>query len=215
MRLTTFLIALLLCVHSFKADAKVNKGVWLRDAMRATITGVEGISGKAMSLLATPLVMFAMCANFYACDQVQRVLTPVASQLDTSMQREETRSHIWVVDQNGIEMPVVGTWELVAQTNPNSPSTLGDRFTLPPELPHKNLLSEGTYTDDTGIPWTKVNIVTADDVHLMFLERIDTNAAPHQLHIVWKITDDHQLLPAYGEYPFEASEHDVQIWEKQ
>lgn len=214
MRLTTFLVALLLCVHSFKADANVNKGAWLRDAMRATTARVGNIPGKAMSLLATPLVILTMCANFYACDQVQRVVAPVASQQDASMPLE-TRSHVWVVDQNGVEMPVLGTWELVAQTNPNSPFTVGDRFTLPPELPHKNSLSEGTYTDDTGITWTKVNVVTADDLHLMFLERVDTNASPHQLHIVWKITDDHQLLPAYGEYPFEVSEHDAQIWEKQ
>ena len=214
MRLTVFLLALLLCVHSFNAAHAGGIRQLAREAVRATTAKIENISNKGKSLLVTPLVIITACVNFYACDRVQQVLAPVSSQPDALMQVED-RGHIWVVDQNGVEVPVIGTWELVEQTNPNSPFPIGDRFILPPETPHKTLLSEGTYTDDTGIDWTKANITTADDLHLVFLERVDTSTYPHQLHIVWKITDDHQLLPAYGEYPFETSEHDVQIWEKQ
>lgn len=212
MRLVTFLIVLLLCAHSLKAEAQVGKGEWFRKAMRATTT--MGHIKQSISWLAKPLGIITVCVNFYACDQVQQLLVPVISPPSASMTREY-QGHVWVVDQNGVTVPIPGTWELVTRTNPNSPVTIGDRFTLPPEIPHKNLFSEGTYTDGAGILWTKVNITTPDNLHLMFLERVDTSVSPHQLHLVWRITDDHQFMPAYGEYPFEVPGHDVQVWEKQ
>ena len=70
MRLTTFFVALLLCAHSFKVDAGVGKGTWLRNAWRATTAQVNGKSSKVKSSVIIPLVIVAACASFYSCDRV-------------------------------------------------------------------------------------------------------------------------------------------------
>ena len=70
MRLTTFFMALLLCAHSFKVDAGVGKGTWLRNALRATTAQVNGMSSKIKASVGIPLVIFAACASFYSCDRV-------------------------------------------------------------------------------------------------------------------------------------------------
>ena len=172
------------------------------------------IKNRHITKLACILTITAFVIGFSSCDRVQRVVKSGTSEIDPSIPIEQ-RDHVWVVDQNGVEVPVPGTWELTAQTNLKSPFTIGESFTLPPEIPHKVLLSEGTYTDSESILWTKGNVKTADGLQLMFLERVDTSVSPHQLHIVWKLTDDGSLSLAYGEYPFDVPEHDVQIWEKQ
>ena len=160
------------------------------------------------------LTITALVIGLSSCDRVRHIIAPGTSEPDAPIPIEQ-RDHIWVVDQNGVEVPVRGTWKLAAQTNPNSPFTIGESFTLPPEIPHKVLLSEGIYTDGEGIRWTKGNITTADGSQLTFLERVDTSVSPHQLHIVWKLADDGSPSLAYGEYPFDVPGHDVQIWEKQ
>ncbi len=169
---------------------------------------------KKITKFASILAIITLVTGLFSCDRAQQIVKPGTSQIDISIPIQE-RDHIWVVDQNGVEVPVRGTWKLAVQTNPNSPFTIGESFTLPPEIPHKVLLSEGIYTDGEGILWTKGNITTDDDSQLMFLERVDTSVSPHQLHIVWKLTDDGSLSLVYGEYPFDVPGHDVQIWEKQ
>ena len=55
---------------------------------------------------------------------------------DDPVSEPQERNHVWPVDQNGVEVPVPGTWVLVDHTNPNSTSTIGESFTLPPDPPH-------------------------------------------------------------------------------
>ena len=172
------------------------------------------MNSKKITKFASILAIITLVTGLFSCDRAQQIAKPGTPQIDISIPIQE-RDHIWVVDQNGVEMPAPGTWKLVRQTNLNSPFTIGESFTLPPEIPHKVLLSEGTYTDGEGILWTKGNVTTADGLQLMFLERVDTSVSPHQLHIVWKLTDDGSLSLAYGEYPFDGPGHDVQIWEKE
>ena len=57
MRLTAFFVALLLCAHSFKVDAGVGKGTWLRNALRATTAQVNGMLSKVKSSVGIPLVI--------------------------------------------------------------------------------------------------------------------------------------------------------------
>ena len=75
------------------------------------------------------LTITAFVIGFSACDRAQQVLNPSISQTDVPMPIEE-RDHVWVVDQNGIEVPVPGTWVLVSHTHLNSTSTIRRKFYL-------------------------------------------------------------------------------------
>ena len=169
---------------------------------------------KKTTKFAFILVIIILVPGLSSCDRAQQVAKPGIPQTDPSIPMEE-RDHVWAVDQNGIEVPVPGTWVLVSHTNLNSTSTIGESFILPPDPPHKILISDGTYTDGAGILWTKVRITTHDGDQWQFLERVDTSVSPHRLYVV--VTVDENGLPtlAYGEYPFDLSGHNVQIWEKQ
>ena len=127
----------------------------------------------------------------------------------------EERDHVWVVDQNGVEVPVPGTWVLVSHTHLNSTSTIGESFTLPPDPPHSVLISDGTYTDGEGILWTKVRITSNEGDQWQFIERVDTSVSPHRISVVVTVDDNGLPTLAYGEYPFDLPGHNVQIWEKQ
>ena len=127
----------------------------------------------------------------------------------------QERDHVWPVDQNGVEVPVPGTWVLVAHTNANSTSTIGESFTLPPDPPHTAQASDGTYTDGDGIEWTKVRITSHEGDQWQFLERVDTGVSPPLLHVVVKTDTEGIPVLEYGEYPFDLPLHNVQIWEKQ
>ena len=153
------------------------------------------------------LIITTLIVGLSACDRVHQVIEP-----DTPM---EERDHVWVVDQNGVEAPVPGTWVLVSHTHLNSTSTIGESFTLPPDDPHSIQISDGTYTDGEGILWTKVKITTSGGDQWQFLERVDTSVTPHRLYVV--VTVDNNGLPTlkYGEYPFDLPRHNFQIWEKQ
>lgn len=89
--------------------------------------------------------------GFSGCEHVQQAID---FQMETPTPMEE-RDHLWPIDQNGVEVPVPGTWMLVSQTHPNSTYTIGDSFTLPPDNPHRIQISEGIYTDADGFFWTK------------------------------------------------------------
>lgn len=160
------------------------------------------------------LFVLATVVGLSACDQIQQLLLPGIPETEMPTPIEE-RDHVWVVDQNGVEVPIPGTWVLVAHTNPNSASAIGASFTLPPDPPHKALLSEGTYIDGGGILWTKVNITTNNGTQRLFLERVDTSVSPHQLHLVSRIDNNGRALPEYGEYPFDLPGHNVQVRELQ
>ena len=158
------------------------------------------------------LVVLAMVVGLSACDQLQQLLLPEVPETETPTPIDE-RDHVWVVNQNGVEVPIPGTWVLVEHTNSNSTYVIGENFTLPPETPHKVLLSEGTYMDGEGLPWTKVNITVDDGTQFLLLERVNTSVSPHQLHLIVKTDDTGLALLEYGEYPFDLPGHDVQIWE--
>ncbi len=158
------------------------------------------------------LLVLAMVAGLSACDQIQQILQPGTPDAETPTPLEE-RDHVWVVDQNGVEVPIPGTWVLVEHTNPNSTYVIGESFTLPLETPHQILLSEGAYMDGEGILWTKVNITVDDGTQFLLLERVNTSVSPHQLHLIVKTDDTGLALLEYGEYPFDPPGHDVQVWE--
>ena len=160
------------------------------------------------------LTITALVIGFSACDRAQQVLNPSISQTDVLMPMEE-RDHVWVVDQNGIEIPVPGTWILVSHTHLHSTSTIGESFTLPPDDPHTIQISDGTYIDGEGILWTKIRVTTSSGDQLQFLERVDTSVSPHRLYIVVTVNDNGLPTLEYGEYPFDLPRHNVQIWEKQ
>lgn len=126
----------------------------------------------------------------------------------------ENRDHVWPNDQNGVEVPIPGTWFLVSHTHLNSTSTIGESFTLPPDDPHSIQISEGIYTDGDGIHWTKIKITTSDGDQWQFLERIDTSVTPHQLHVVVTVDDNGIPILEYAEYPFDLPRYNVQIWEQ-
>ena len=160
------------------------------------------------------LVIIILVPGLSSCDRAQQVVKSGTPEIDTSIPIPE-RDHVWVVDQNDVEVPVPGTWVLVSHTHLNSTSTIGESFTLPPDDPHSIQISDGTYTDDEGIPWTKIRVTTSSGDQWQFLERVDTSVSPHRLYVV--VTVDENGLPtlAYGEYPFDLPGHNVQIWEKQ
>ena len=134
---------------------------------------------------------------------------------DDPVSEPQERDHVWPVDQNGVEVPVPGTWVLVDHTNPNSTSTIGESFVLPPDPPHSAQASDGTYTDGEGIEWTMVRITSHEGDRWQFLERVDTGVSPHRLHVVVRTDEEGIPVLEYGEHPFDLPLHNVQIWEKQ
>ena len=172
------------------------------------------IKNRQIIKFAFILAITTLIVGLFSCNQVQQVLAPGAFQTDVPMPMEE-RDHVWVVDQNGVEEPVPGTWVLVSHTHLNSASTIGESFTLPPDPPHSVLISDGTYTDSEGIFWTKVRITSNEGDQWQFLERVDTSVSPHRLYVVVTVDADGLPTLAYGEYPFDLPRHNVQIWEKQ
>ena len=160
------------------------------------------------------LTITVSVVGFSACDQIGQLLLPGTPETETPTPIEE-RDHVWVVDQNGVEVPIPGTWVLVSRTNLKSTYVIGESFTLPPETPHQILLSEGTYIDGEGISWTRVNITVDDGTQFLLLERVDTSVTPHQLHLVVMTDENGLALLEYGEYPFDLPWHDVQVWELQ
>ena len=145
------------------------------------------------------------------CERVQDVLE---SHIEPTIPIEE-RDHVWPADQNGVEVPVPGTWVLVSHTHLNSTSTIGESFTLPADPQPQLQVSDGTYTDGEGRLWTKIRLITADGNRWQFLERIDTSVTPHQLYAVVTVDDNGIPILEYAEYPFDLPRYNVQIWEKQ
>ena len=156
-------------------------------------------------ILISSIVFFVV--GLSSCERLPQVLeshTPVAE-----------RDHVWPVDQNGIEVPVPGTWVLVSHTHLNSTSTIGESFTLPADPQPILQTSDGTYTDGEGILWTKIRLITAEGDRWQFLERVDTSVTPNQLHAVVTVDDNGIPIQEYGEYPFDLPRYNVQIWEQQ
>ncbi len=166
---------------------------------------------KTITKLTFILAIAFLVIGFLGCERIPQVLD---SQTETPSPMKE-RDHVWVVDQNGVEVSVPGTWVLVSHTHLNSTSTIGESFILPANPPHSVQISDGTYTDGEGILWTKVKITTADGDKWQFIERVDTSTSPHRLYIVVTVDDEGLPTLEYGEYPFDLPNHNVQIWEKQ
>ena len=169
---------------------------------------------KKIAKFAFILAIITLVTELSSCNRAQQVVKPGIPQTGTSTSMEE-RDHVWVVDQNGVEVPVPGTWVLVSHTHLDSTSTIGESFILPPDLPHSVLISDGAYTDSEGILWTKVKITSHEGNQWQFLERVDTSASPHRIYVVVTVDDNGMPTLAYGEYPFDLPGHNVQIWEKQ
>ena len=172
------------------------------------------IKNRHITKLALILIITAFVTGLSSCDGAQKIIEPGILQADTSTPSAE-RDHVWAVDQNGVEVPVPGTWVLVSHTHLNSTSTISESFILPPDPPHSVLISDGTYTDGEGILWTKVRITSNEGDQWQFLERVDTSVSPHRLYVVVTVDDNGLPTLAYGEYPFDLPRHNVQIWEKQ
>ncbi len=172
------------------------------------------IKNRYSTKLAFIFAIITLIVGLSSCNRAQQVLDPSVSQADVPIPIEE-RDHVWVVDQNGVDVPVPGTWVLVSHTHLNSTSTIGESFTLPPDDPHSTQISDGTYTDDEGILWTKIRVTTASGDQWQFLERVDTSVSPHRLYVVVTVDDNGIPTLTYGEYPFDLPGHNVQIWEKQ
>lgn len=172
------------------------------------------MKNRHITKLAFILIITTLIVGLSACDRVHQIMEPEISETDASMPTEE-RDHVWVVNQNGIEVPVPGTWVLVSHTHLNSTSTIGESFTLPAAPPHSFQVSDGTYTDSENILWTKVRITSGEGDQWQFLERVDTSVSPHRLYVVVTVDDSGLPTLAYGEYPFDLPKHNVQIWEKE
>ncbi len=169
---------------------------------------------KTITKFAFILSIAVFVMGLFGCERTPQLLESVDSYTDDPIPMGE-RDHVWVVDQDGVEMPVPGTWVLVSHTHLNSTSTIGESFTLPADPQHSVEISDGTYADGEGILWTKVKITTAEGDKWQFLERVDTSVSPHQLHVVVTVDDGGLPTLEYGEYPFDLPKHNVQIWEKQ
>ena len=164
---------------------------------------------KTITKLTFILAIAVLSIGFSGCERVMQVFDS-----QTEIPAAE-RDHVWPVDQNGVEVPIPGTWVLVSHTHLSSTSTIGESFTLPADPPHSMQVSDGTYTDGEGTPWTKIRITTADGGMWQFLERVDTSVTPHQLHVVVTVDENGIPILEYGEYPFDLPKDNVQIWEKQ
>ena len=167
------------------------------------------MSIKTTTKLALILTFMIIVFAFSGCERLTQVFD---SQAVISV---EERDHLWPVDQNGIEMPIPGTWVLISHTHLNSTSTIGESFTLPADPQPLLQTSDGSYTDGEGFLWTKIRLITAEEERWQFLERVDTSVSPHQLHIVVTVDENGIPILEYGEYPFDLPKHNVQIWEKQ
>ena len=168
------------------------------------------IKNRYITKLTFIFTITAFVIGLSSCERAHDIIEPGMPEADVPV-----RDHVWVVDQNGVEGPVPGTWVLVSHTHLNSTSTIGESFTLPPDDPHSTQISDGTYTDDEGILWTKIRVTTASGDQWQFLERVDTNVSPQRLYVVVTVDDNGIPTLAYGEYPFDLPGHNVQIWEKQ
>lgn len=166
---------------------------------------------KTITKLTFILAITVLVIGFSGCERIPQVLD---SQTETPTPIEE-RDHVWPVDQNGVEVPVPGTWVLVSHTHLNSTSTIGESFTLPADPQPILQTSDGTYTDGEGMLWTKIRLITADGEKWQFIERVDTSVLPHQLHAIVTVDDNGIPILEYSEYPFDLPMHNVQIWEKQ
>lgn len=164
---------------------------------------------KLTAKLSFLLLITVLVISFSSCERIPQVLD---SHSETPLSE---RDHVWPVDQNGIEVPVPGTWVLVSHTHLNSTSTIGESFTLPADPPPIEQVSDGTYTDGEGFLWTKIRLITAEGEKWQFLERVDTSVTPHQLHAIITVDDDGIPILEYGEYPFDLQRYNVQVWEKQ
>ena len=172
------------------------------------------IKNKHITKLTFIVTITAFVIGLSSCERVHQIIEPAIPEADVSAPMEE-RDHVWVVNQNGVEVPVPGTWVLVSHTHLNSTSTIGESFTLPPDDPHSIQISDGTYTDGEGTLWTKIRVTTSSGDQWQFLERVDTSVSPHRLYVVVTVDDTGLPTLAYGEYPFDLPNHNVQIWEKQ
>ena len=70
MRLTSIAMALLLCAYSFFAgEAHGNRLAQMREAWRATVTKVGGVSNTVKSTAGITLTVIALCTGMLACDR--------------------------------------------------------------------------------------------------------------------------------------------------
>ena len=124
--------------------------------------------------------------------------------------------HVWVVDQTGTEVPIVGNWEVVSASNPHTNFPVDMVMAIPPDPAFVDKFSsDGTYQDPTGVLWTKVNVILTDGQHALLLERVDTSVTPNVLYAVSKVNEEGTFVTEYSQYPFDASNDNVVVYHKQ
>ena len=125
------------------------------------------------------------------------------------------RDHVWVVDQNGIEVPITGDWEVVSASNPHTNFPVNMVMAIPPDPAFvEKFSSDGTYKDPSGVTWTKVNVILTDEQHALLLERVDTSVSPNALYAVSKVNDEGIFVAEYSQYPFDASNDNLVVYHK-
>ena len=125
------------------------------------------------------------------------------------------RDHVWVVDQNGVEVSLTGTWELFSVTHPTSTHSVGDRITFRPDPAPLAFHADGTFTDGDGILWTRVNLTITTELSFLLLERVDTSVEPDRLYVVAKTTADGTFVAEYAQGAFDPPGTDLNVWERQ
>jgi hypothetical protein len=126
------------------------------------------------------------------------------------------RDHVWVINQDGTEVSLEGSWILDSVSHPNSTHTVGNIITFPEDPSvYESFQSDGIYTDPEGIKWTKVNINFANGFQLRLLERVIDSVTPKKLYVVTKTNEDGSAISEYStDHPFDPPNHDINIWHK-
>ena len=70
------------------------------------------IKNRYITKLTFILTITAFVIGLSSCERVHQIIEPGIPETDVSV-----RDHVWVVDQNGVEVPVLGTWVLVSHTH--------------------------------------------------------------------------------------------------
>ncbi len=103
----------------------------------------------------------------------------------------EERDHVWVVNQNGNEVPLTGDWVVIGSSHWNSRHPAGTAMTLPPEEDAViSFSSEGTVVGPDNMLWTQFSVQITDDYAIQAMERVDTASTPNLLYYLEATEDD-------------------------
>ena len=127
---------------------------------------------------------------------------------------DDDRNHVWVVDQDGIARSLLGDWQIISNTHPNSVDTPGIIWMIPDPEFVVDFLDQGVYTDEDGIAWTNVWLRFSDGNQAYYLERLNSNSSPEELHVVVKTDENGNYQDDYPEWPYTPPDSDYIILNK-